>query len=214
MSHCFQTVARACFFSGVLLLLAIRLSAAPDPDLFDGRVVFSPPQPSESGGSEEASEPAEPSADGGSEEPFSESRDYGSVGEVGGGESVESESSKASAAVGGGGGAPIPPDAVPGSGTSSGGSGTPIAETSGGSGSGAASIEHSFEDFGFGSISGLNSTVAVNRSKDVAESSSTASIATIPPDSSTSNSISGAGSSAPATSRASGDYGSNLPSGL
>ena len=242
---------QCCFaWAGGLLIFVSALHAAPDPDLFDGRIMAPPPaEPSEPSVSDGASGETEQSAGEGSEEASSGSRDFSeidgvtageavggeysktgeptsssgggrdfsSVGEVGGGESVESASSKSGATTpsgGSGGVTPMDGGAIGGSGR---GAGVPTEAVTSGGGSGSGTpTERNFEDFGFGATSGPNSTVDVNDSKTASVplplgGSTTASV---PSETSVPSSSGEAGGSQPATNVGSGDYGSNLPSGL
>ena len=143
-------------------------------------------------------------------------RDLSNVGEIGGGESVHSASSKSGATTpsgGSAGGTPVDGAAGGGSGV---GSGVPAEGMTGAGGSGGygAPIERSFEEFGFGTTGAANRTVEVNQSKNASVPPLGSTSGSVPLNASAPNSGSGAGGSTPATETGSGDYGSDLPSGL
>lgn len=234
MSRRLLIFTQSCFaWVGGLMICVGVTYAAVDPDLFDGRMTPPPPiESSEASGSEGASGDIEQIAGEGAGEASSESRDFSEiasvsigdtvggessksgasfesprgsrdfddVGQVGGGESVDRASSK-SGATGGG---------------SAGSSGVPPEESggTGGSGGAGAPTERSFEDFGFGATGESNRTVEVNQSKSAGVSPPRSTSGAEPPETSTPNSGAGAGGSTPVTGTGSGDYGSNLPSGL
>jgi len=222
-------------WAGGLLICVGATYAAVDPDLFDGRMTpLASADSPEASGSEGASGEIERSAGEGAGQASSESRDFsqiasvtagdtvggdssktsapsesprgsrdfGAVGQVGRGESVDNASSKSSASTpSGGSGGSMPIDGATGGGSAGGAGDTPT--------------ERSFEDFGFGATGGANSTVEVHESKSASvppPSSSTG--GAVPPPTSPPASGLGAGGSTPATGTGSGDYGSNLPSGL
>ncbi|WPJ96031.1 hypothetical protein SH580_21690 [Coraliomargarita algicola] len=180
-------VARLGLSCGALILSAVVLHAAPDPDLFDGRVnppttppaseSTDTPEPGEAGGGESSGATAAPTAGASSENVNEPPRDFENVGGTGGGETVANQSSKdgASASIGssspstetsdptgaGNSSAALPPaDEAPVSGQAG--------ASGGGSGgaSGGGEEPRNFEDFGFGGVSSQE-TVEVNRSKEV-----------------------------------------------
>lgn len=219
-----------------LLMAVAILSAAPDPDLFDGRVAL-PPSPSSTGqspSSAEAVNEVEANTQSAAKDDAStESRDMNQVDGVSQGEPVRAESSKAegqpsssserdfSGAGQVGGGESVEnvgsqsESAVGGGGsTDSSGEASEAATQTGGSGGGSASSTRSFEEFGFGSSSATDSAVEVYRSKDLNVASSSTSSSSVTPPSTEKPGGGGAGSSEPAVATGDGDYGSNLPSGL
>jgi hypothetical protein len=142
----------------------------------------------------------------------SDDRDFGDIGEVGGGESVESESSKSGASSGS---ASVGETARPTAGGSGGsvGTGEPSEEAgSVGSASGVPATDRNFEDFGFGSTAEESSTVDVNRSKSSGTEATPS--GSFPSGKNPQGSGTGGSGSAPSTGSSTGDYGSNLPSGL
>lgn len=102
MSRRSPETASVWFFIGVWWITTLSLCAAPDPDLFDGRVASSPPpppasapsvEPQAAGGKEAQSE------GGGPEEAASVARDLSEVDGVKVGEQVSAESSKTAEAT-------------------------------------------------------------------------------------------------------------------
>lgn len=218
----------------ILFLAGAVLTAAPDPDLFDGRLSAAAPQQEASGeppaGGTEASpgaQGAEPQ-DGGS----AASRDYESLGQVGG-RPVASGASKEGAAE-----AP-PPSGSAGAngaggssagagGTSAGGADAPTGtlaaggaagpegagqETPGGGGTAGSGEERNFENFGVGAA-GPDSTVEVNRSKASLPAGPAISTGTAPKGAGTGGEPQ-QGASGGATSGASQtDRGTDVPAGL
>ena len=244
MSDCSPSATTVWFPLGLMLVAALNLSAAPDPDLFDGRVESSPP-PSESSPSTEpqtaSGEEAQNEA-GDSEEAASDARDLSQVDGVTAGEPVAAESSKTGEAsesastlgetapaptsgrdlesagqVGGGESVDVDRSKTGGSLAGGGGGGVPTKETPAGSAGGGNPTERNFEDFGFGASGGASSPVEVNQSKQASVPPSGSSTGSVPPSTANTPPKSGSGDtggSAPAVGNASGDYGSNLPSGL
>jgi hypothetical protein len=219
-------------WAGGLLISVAATYAGVDPDLFDGRMM-TPPLPAESpdaSGSEGASGETEQSAGEGAEEASSQSRDFSEIGGVTAGEAVAGESSKTGAASesssDGGRDFSRVGEVVGGefvdSASSKSGATTPSAGSGGGTsvdgatggGSGGAPTERSFEDFGFGATSGVNSTVEVHDSKSASVPPPGSTSASVPSELSTPSARSAAGASTPGVEAGSGDYGSDLPSGL
>jgi hypothetical protein len=224
--NCLLAAARATMRARLLILLlasAACCRAAPDPDLFDGRIAAARER-SDAGGSpaaggsgdrgsehspkpvarddSEVGDPAgsQPVAEASSKSAGSpasagdstaaEGRDYGSLGQLGGGESVAPAGAKSPA--------------------------------SGGAAAGTPASERNFEDFGFGAQGQDSAAVEVKRSKDAGappatidgtpkvSGPSSPSVA----EASKSGVGAGVGGSVPSTPSGSGDFGSNLPSGL
>ena len=241
-----QTTSRFCYnrksplkfwFSPLTCLFsAITLFAAPDPDLFDGRVTTLSSESELTAGSSESI--GNEFRDNGNEDGSAGvggiegvgQRDLESVGNTGGGETVESFSSKDASNSGGTeravsdsrktttvkGAHSEPTSKVEASSVGTGSSGTPTTKRSGGSGFGNQEPRN-FEDFGFGGA-GSQETVEVNRSK---ESTTPARLlsgnSTIPQK--VNDFTAAAGQEATGGSQAGngslgGDYGTNLPSGL
>lgn len=231
------------WFSPLMCLSsAITLFAAPDPDLFDGRITTRSSNSESTNGSFESS--GEEFGDNGSEDgsagvegtDLGEQQNLKSAGGPGDGKVVENSSSKVSSSSGGGsassGSTETPPSdltktkgggdyseatsKVEASSAATGSDGTLTIEPSGGSGFGNQEPRN-FEDFGFGGA-GTQETVEVNRSK---ESTTPARLSfgnsTIPPkvnDFTTAAGQEAAGDSQAGKGSLGGDYGTNLPSGL
>lgn len=168
-------------------LAALPLAAAPDPNLFDGRISAPPAEPSgasgrpESGEGETTTEAPNSETGGGGETTTEAAGGGGETGETGGGG---------------------------GSGSETGGSGS-------GDGSGGQE-PRSFESFGFG-VGGTEHKVEVNRSKDIGQSAPNMGRSTMPSSGLSEPSGAGnkaAGGSQATTGSTAGDYGTNLPSGL
>ena len=231
------TFVAASRYGCICVLSALPLTAGPDPDLFDGR--RSPPPSAEeqsASGLPASSRVGERSGRDGSGDQ-SEPRDLESVGGSGGGDTVQSNSSKTGDRCNGGRPGGTPPDSsteTPASGvgssasTTSGQGGTasgggagdrPTTGSSNSQTGGSGSQEpRSFEDFGLGGA-GSAKKIEINRSKDSGQSSQTSGRASNGSDGPTSSSSTGAGQEAtggsqPTPDSASGDYGTNLPSGL
>lgn len=189
----------------LLLCSALWASAAPDPDLFDGRQAAesaqeqSAPADAASGGGEQTSESSEESSGGGA------GAESASSGQPDTGEPVSSQSSK-TGETGAGGGSE--------------------AQTAGNQGAaGGASAEggepasgRDFSSFGFGG-GGTLETVDVNRSKSgppstPATNPSTESSAAEQEGAPTGIGQNQSGGSQPAAGAAAGDYGTNVPTGL
>ena len=226
----------------VCLSSVITLFAAPDPDLFDGRVTARSSDSESTAGSSESS--GEEIGDNGSEDGSAgvegtdpgEQQNLESAGGPGGGKAVESSSSKVSSNSGGGGGisgsTETPPsditDAKGGGGFSeatnqvetsaagTGSAGTPTTEPLGISGFDNQEPRN-FEDFGFGGA-GTQEIVEVNRSKEsTAPASLSSGNSTIPlevNDFTTAPGQEATGGSQAGNGSLGGDYGTNLPSGL
>ena len=211
------------FSTFVCLFSVITLFAAPDPDLFDGRVT------THSYDSESGSTAGSPDSGGGSE--GGEQRDIESVGDPGSGEAVGSTSSKDGASSEGvresSGSTATPPSdstvttskdeaSFVGGGSSSRPTTEPSGAQSGGSGFDNQEPRN-FEDFGFGGA-GAQETVEVNRSKESTIPASLSSdSSTIPPevnDFATEAAQEATGGSQGGNGSLGGDYGTNLPSGL
>ena len=175
-------------FSSIALMLVSSAIAAPDPNLFDGRVPPPPSQNSERSGAEGSTgqEPAAETQGGGEQSSAgSNERDFDAIGTIGGGQRVDGVESKTAPGEAGtegdepptppetdtgGGGAGQPTDSQ-GDGNGVGGSGTGGAlteGTGGGSGGDPSSETRSFDDFGFGGA-GPDKTVEVNRSKSTGQ---------------------------------------------
>jgi hypothetical protein len=225
-----------CFFPFVCLFFVTTLFAAPDPDLFDGRIITrssdseSTAGSSESGGGEFGDNGSEDGSAGVGGSEGVEQRDFEGVGGPGGGETVENFRSKDASSSGGneravsdsretttGGGAYS--EAYSKLEASSAGAvsgGKPTTEPSGGSGF-ASQEPRNFEDFGFGGA-GSQETVEVNRSKESTSPSSLSSAKSTMPtevnDSTTAAGQEASGGSQTGTGSLGGDYGTNLPSGL
>ena len=192
------------FSTFVCLFSVITLFAAPDPDLFDGRVT------THSYDSESGSTAGSPNPGGGRE--GGGHRDIESVGDLGSGETVGNASSKDSSTIEGG-------RESSGSAATQASDSTASSEheaSSAGGGSGGQEIRN-FEDFGFGGV-GAQGTIEVNRSK---ESTSSASLLsdkrTLAPGGNDYTSAAGqeaSGGSQGGNGSLGGDHGTNLPSGL
>ena len=226
----------------VCLFSVITLFAAPDPDLFDGRITTrssdseSTAGSSESGGDEFGDNGSEDGSAGVGGSEGVEQRDLESVGGPGGAKVVENSSSKfssnsdvGSARSGsaetlssdltdtkGGGGFSEATSKVEAASAGTGSGGTPT--TGPASGSGFDYQEpRNFEDFGFGGA-GAQETVEVNRSKESTTPVSLSSgNSTIPPevnDFTTAAGQEATGGSQGGNGSLGGDYGTNLPSGL
>jgi hypothetical protein len=229
------------WFSPLIFLSSVvTVFAAPDPDLFDGRISARSSNSESTAGSSESigNEFRDNGNEGGSAgvggiEGVGQ-RDLESVGNTGGGETVESFSSKDASSSGGTeravsdsrktttvrGAHSEPTSKVEASSVGIGSSGTPTTEASGepSGGSGFASQEpRNFEDFGFGGA-GSQETVEVNRSKESTSPSSLSSAkSTMPTEANDSTTAAGqeaSGGSQTGTGSLGGDYGTNLPSGL
>jgi hypothetical protein len=210
------------WFSPLICLSSvITLFAAPDPDLFDGRVITLSSESestaglSESSGNEFRDNSSEDGSAGVGGSEGVERRNSEGVGGPGGGKAVEGPSSKVSSSSGGGGFSEAT-SKVEASSASIGSAGTSTTEPSGGSGFGNQEPRN-FEDFGFGGAGALE-TVEVNRSKEIATPVRLSSgNSTIPPE--VNDFTAAAGQEATGGSQAGngslgGDYGTNLPSGL
>jgi hypothetical protein len=229
------------WFSPLIFLSSVvTVFAAPDPDLFDGRITARSSNSESTAGSSESigNEFRDNGNEGGSAgvggiEGVGQ-RDLESVGNTGGGETVESFSSKDASSSGGTeravsdsrktttvrGAHSEPTSKVEASSVGIGSSGTPTTEASGepSGGSGFASQEpRNFEDFGFGGA-GSQETIEVNRSKESTSPSSLSSAKSTMPaevnDSTTASGQEASGGSQTGTGSLGGDYGTNLPSGL
>jgi hypothetical protein len=229
------------WFSPLIFLSSVvTVFAAPDPDLFDGRITARSSNSESTAGSSESigNEFRDNGNEGGSAgvggiEGVGQ-RDLESVGNTGGGETVESFSSKDASSSGGTeravsdsrktttvrGAHSEPTSKVEASSVGIGSSGTPTTEASGepSGGSGFASQEpRNFEDFGFGGA-GSQETIEVNRSKESTSPSSLSSAkSTMPTEANDSTTAAGqeaSGASQTGTGSLGGDYGTNLPSGL
>jgi hypothetical protein len=245
-----QTTSRFCYnrksplnfwFSPLICLFsAITLFAAPDPDLFDGRVTTLSSDSELTAGSSESigNEFRDNGNEGGSAgvggiEGVGQ-RDLESVGNTGGGETVESFSSKDASSSGGTeravsdsrktttvrGAHSEPTSKVEASSVGIGSSGTPTTEASGepSGGSGFASQEpRNFEDFGFGGAD-MPETIEVNRSKESTTPTGLLSgESTTPPkfnDFTTAAGQEATGGSQAGNGSLGVDYGTKLPSGL
>ena len=221
---------------------AITLFAAPDPDLFDGRITTcssnseSTSGSSGSRGEEFGGNGSEDGSAGVEGTDLGEQQNLESAGGPGDGKAVENSSSKVSSSSGGGNGSSgsteTPPtdltntkgggdfseatSKVEASSAGTGSGGTPTIEPSGSSGFGNQEPRN-FDDFGFGGA-GTQETVEVNRSK---ESTTPARLSfgnsTIPPkvnDFTTAVGQEATGDSQAGNGSLGGDYGTNLPSGL
>ena len=231
------------WFSPLMCLSSvITVFAAPDPNLFDGRITMRSSNSESTAGSSESS--GVEIGDNGSEDgsagvegtDLGEQQNLESAGGPGDGKALENSSSKVSSSSGGGSGSSgsieTPPSDLTGtkggagfseatskvesSSVGTGSGGTPTTEPSGGSGFGNQEPRN-FEDFGFGGA-GAQETVEVNRSK---ESTTPARLSsgnsTIPQkvnDFTTAAGQEAAGDSQAGNGSLGGDYGTNLPSGL
>ena len=205
----------------VCLSSVITLFAAPDPDLFDGRVTArssdseSTAGSSESGGDEFGDNGSEDGSAGVGGSEGVEQRNSEGVGGPGGGKAVESSSSKVSSSSGGGGFSEATSQ-VETSSAGTGSAGTPTTEPLGISGFDNQEPRN-FEDFGFGGA-GTQEIVEVNRSKEsTAPASLSSGNSTIPQkvnDFTTAAGQEAAGGSQAGNGSLGGDYGTNLPSGL
>ena len=226
----------------IFLSFVITVFAAPDPNLFDGRITMRSSNSESTAGSSESS--GEEIGDNGSEDgsagvegtDLGEQQNLESAGGPGDGKALENSSSKVSSSSGGGSGSSgsteTPPSdltdtkggggfseatsKVEASSAGTGSGGTPTTEPSGGSGFGNQEPRN-FEDFGFGGA-GAQETVEVNRSK---ESTTPARLSsgnsTIPQkvnDFTTAAGQEATGGSQAGNGSLGGDYGTNLPSGL
>ena len=245
-----QTTSRFCYnrksplkfwFSPLICLFsAITLFAAPDPDLFDGRVTTLSSESELTAGSSESI--GNEFRDNGNEDGSAGvggiegvgQRDLESVGNTGGGETVESFSSKDASSSGGTeravsdsrktttvrGAHSEPTSKVEASSVGIGSSGTPTTEASGepSGGSGFASQEpRNFEDFGFGGAD-MPETIEVNRSKESTTPTGLLSGESATPpkfnDFTTAEGQGTDGDSQATNGSLGGDYGTKLPSGL
>lgn len=220
MSLHVQSVAAACFFLGGLLLVAVGLTAAPDPDLFDGRVAVAVPKSSvsDSRQTEVSDEVVEQPASNGSAKEASHSRDWSQMDHVSAGQPVSVQHSK-SGTPSGGGAVVHSPEAGAEASAVSGGVTVDAAAAMGGAGDAtsgrAASEQRRFEEFSFGANSSeSNGSVTINRSKNITVPASDASANTVPANSSPPVLQNDAPGATPATKAGSGDYGSQVPSGL
>tara|TARA_B100001027_G_scaffold107498_1_gene74090 strand:+ start:1871 stop:2710 length:840 start_codon:yes stop_codon:yes gene_type:complete len=226
----------------VCLSSVITLFAAPDPDLFDGRITTRSSDSestvgfSESGGDEFGDNGSEDGSAGVGGSEGVEQQDLESVDGPGGGKAVENSSSKfsSSSAVGsarigsaetlysdltgtkGGGGFSEATSKVEASSAGTGSGGTPTSEPLGGSGFDNQEPRN-FDDFGFGGA-GAQETVEINRSKEsTTPTSLTSGSSTIPPEVNDFTTVAGqeaTGGSQAGNGSLGGDYGTNLPSGL
>jgi len=220
-----STFLKCLWFSLFPLCSFYSLSAAPDPDLFDGRVAQQ--QDSDSSTSSASSGAAAENPDTGStaSSRADTGRDFSEIGQVGGGQSVsvpEANDGRPQGAV---------------SGLASGGSGGAASNHTDGSGAGGANPEsgsasaspagtgastsaepRDFDSIGSIGSSASNQTVEVNSSKASTSSGSTGTNAGSGAASSTSqsnpSSSSGGSGSQTSSGRGSGDYGDTLPSGI
>ena len=230
------TMLRRCLsFASLLGWMALNgtlvrpLQAQPDPDLFDGRLVESRSQPAGGLGASGSGAPlAAGATNGGGESDGSSERDYESIGGVSAGQSIEAGHSKQSVppsepATGGASGEPS-------AGGLSGAGGSEVGEDIGSEGFGkqfsvgdsastdsGSGSERSFAEFGFGDAGRDDGgEVEVKSSKQSSEASN----ADAPPvpisgsEASQSDKASGASGSAPHRGSATGDRGSNIPSGI
>ena len=231
-----KSLLKFCFFPFVCLFFFTTLFAAPDPDLFDGRIITrssdseSTAGSSESGGGEFGDNGSEDGSVGVGGSEGVEQRDLEGVGGPGGGETVENFRSKDASSSGGderavsgsretttGGGAySEAASKVEASYAGTGSGGTLTIEPTGGSGFGNQEPRN-FEDFGFGGA-GTQEAVEVNRSK---ESTTPGRLSlgksTIPPkvnDFTTAAGQEATGDSQATNGSLGGDYGTKLPSGL
>jgi hypothetical protein len=231
------------WFSPLMCLSsAITLFAAPDPDLFDGRITTRSSNSESTSGSSGSS--GEEFGDNGSEDgsagvegtDLGEQQNLESAGGPSDGKAVENSSSKVSSSSGGGSGSSgsteTPPSdltntkgggdfseatsKVEASYAGTGSGGTLTIEPTGGSGFGNQEPRN-FEDFGFGGA-GTQEAVEVNRSK---ESTTPGRLSlgksTIPPkvnDFTTAAGQEATGDSQAGNGSLGSDYGTNLPSGL
>lgn len=208
-----------CCLVPVFLIFSLPLEAAPDPDIFDGRVAAQQggggdpssgsgdaTEASDQGGQSEAeagspseSGDAQPSADSRSSE-----RDFDEIGRVGGGQSVSTSDTKSRE-----------PGSLPSDREKNGGSspGDPSAATGGsGDSRGSGGEPRDFSEIG-GISSGGSQGVDVNSSKAASSSLPTGGSGT---SSSQTNQGQGTGSggSQTSTGSGSGDLGETLPSGI
>ena len=241
-----QTTSRFCYnrksplkfwFSPLICLFsAITLFAAPDPDLFDGRIITrssdseSTAGSSESGGGEFGDNGSEDGSAGIGGSEGVEQRDLEGVGGPGGGETVENFRSKDASSSGGNeravsdsretttGGGAYSEAAIKVEASSAGAvsGGTPTIEPSGGSGFGNQEPRN-FEDFGFGGAD-MPETIEVNRSKESTTPTGLLSgESTTPPKFNDFTTAAGQGTdgdSQATNGSLGGDYGTKLPSGL
>lgn len=220
----------------------ITLFAAPDPDLFDGRITARSSNSESTAGSSESS--GEEIGDNGSEDGSAgvegtdpgEQQNLESAGGPGDGKALENSSSKVSSSSGGGSGSSGSTETPPSDLTDTKGGGgfneatSKVETSSAGTGSaGTSTTEPSgisgfdnqeprnFEDFGFGGA-GTQEIVEVNRSKEsTAPASLSSGNSTIPQkvnDFTTAAGQEAAGGSQAGNGSLGGDYGTNLPSGL
>jgi len=220
----------------------ITVFAAPDPNLFDGRITMRSSNSESTAGSSESS--GVEIGDNGSEDgsagvegtDLGEQQNLESAGGPGDGKAVENSSSKVSSNSGGGSGSSgsteTPPsdltDTKGGAGFSeatskveassagTGSGGTPTTEPSGGSGFGNQEPRN-FEDFGFGGAD-MPETIEVNRSKESTTPGRLLSgESTTPPKFNDFTTAAGQGTdggSQATNGSLGGDYGTKLPSGL
>ncbi len=231
------TFVAALRYGCICVLSALPLAAGPDPDLFDGRrsPLHSKEEQSATGLPESGRVGERSGRDGSGDQ--SEPRELESVGGSGGGDTVQSNSSKTGDRGNGGRPSGTPPDSSTETPASGGGSSASTTSGQGGTASGGGAGDRpttgspnsqtggsgsqeprSFEDFGFGGA-GSAKKIEINRSKDSGQSSQTSGRASNGSDGPTSSSSTCAGQEAtsgsqPTPDSASGDYGTNLPSGL
>jgi len=207
----------------IFFLAATLLKAAPDPDIFDGRVVSQEQsggsQSSTSGsGATEASggsaaeessseQSARESSDTGSESSpgGASGRDFNEIGQVGSEQSVSTAEAK-----------PPAPGGAPSVAGSSGGSASGEPSSSGGSPGASGTEVRDFSEIGGISSTG-NQKVDVNSSK-TSPAQTTNAVGHSPDGSNTSRTNqgqgTGSGSSQPSRGSGSGDIGETLPSGI
>lgn len=220
MSLHVQSVAAACLLGGVLLLVAVGLTAAPDPDLFDGRVAVALPKSSvpdsrQTGVSDEV---VEQTASNGSAKGASHSRDWSQMDRVSAGQTVSVQHSKSGTPSDGGAVVNSPEAGAEASAVSA---GVTVDSAAAMNGAGdatsgrAASVQRRFEEFSFGATSSeSNGSVPINRSKNITVPASDASANTVPANSSPPVLQNDASGATPASKASSADYGSRVPSGL
>ena len=231
------------WFSPLMCLSSVvTVFAAPDPDLFDGRITMrssnseSPAGSSKSSGEEIRDNGNEDGSAGVEGTDLGEQQNLESAGGPGDGKAVENSSSKVSSSSGagsessgstetphsdltdtkGGGGFNEATSKVETSSAGTGSAGTSTTEPSGISGFDNQEPRN-FEDFGFGGA-GTQEIVEVNRSKEsTAPASLSSGNSTIPQkvnDFTTAAGQEAAGGSQAGNGSLGGDYGTNLPSGL
>ena len=231
-----KSLLKFCFFPFVCLFFVTTLFAAPDPDIFDGRIITRISDSESTAGSSESGEGE--FGDNGSEDSSVgvgggegvEQRDLDGVGGPGGGETVENFRSKDASSSGGderavsgsrettaGGGAySEAASKVEASSAGAVSGGTPTTEPSGGSGFGNQEPRN-FEDFGFGGAD-MPDTIEVNRSKESTTPTGLLSGESITPpkfnDFTTAAGQGTDGDSQATNGSLGGDYGTKLPSGL